>query len=139
MSGTRLIRKSTYSARQAESVRQKSIGVHWRRQRGNDGKIQLLNLETHGSRAPGKSQAKQASIRAKEGKIAALEAHVVTLKEAVAKAEAAGEHHRVDAVTTRNRLDEMIAELVDMSKRMAEQAADHCAYRRRPWWKRLVG
>ena len=35
--------------------------------------------------------------------------------------------------------DEMIAELVDMSKRMADQAATHSAYRRRPWWQRLAG
>jgi hypothetical protein len=124
-----------------EAVRQKSIREHWHRQRRNDGKTQvLIDLEAQKPRAPRKRPAKQANIQPDEqGKVAALEAHVAALKEAVANAEAAGEHHRHDAATTHNRLDEMIAELVDMSKRMAEQAADHNAYRRRSWWKRLAG
>jgi hypothetical protein len=125
----------------SEAVRQKSIREHWHRQRGSDGKTQvLIDLETQKPRATRKRPAKQANVQSDEQvKIAALEAHVSALKEAVANAEAAGEHHRHDVATTRNRLDEMIAELVDMSKRMAEQAADHNAYRRRPWWKRLAG
>ena len=124
-----------------EAVRQKSIREHWRRQRGNEGKTQvLIDLEAQKSRVPRKRPVKQANVQSDEqGKVAALEAHVAALKEAVANAKAAGEHHRLDAATTRNRLDEMIAELVDMSKRMAEQAANHNAYRRRPWWKRLAG
>ena len=125
----------------SEAVRQKSIRENWHRQRRNDGKTQvLIDLEAQKPRAPRKRPAKQANVQPDEqGKVAALEAHVAALKEAVANAEAAGEHHRLDVATTRNRLDEMIAELVDMSKRMAEQAADHNAYRRRPWWKRLAG
>jgi hypothetical protein len=120
-----------------EAVRQKSIREHWHRQRRNDGKTQvLIDLEAQKPRAPRKRPDIQSD---EQGKVAALEAHVAALKEAVANAEAAGEHHRLDVATTRNRLDEMIAELVDMSKRMAEQAADHNAYRRRPWWKRLAG
>jgi hypothetical protein len=139
MSGTWPIRKSPrVSARQPESVRRKSAREHWPRRREDDGMTQAL-IDSEKPRALGRPPAKQANARPEEGKIAALEAHVATLKEAVSKAEAAGEHHRLDAVTTRNRLDEMIAELVDMSKRLAEQAADHSAYRRRPWWKRFVG
>jgi hypothetical protein len=124
-----------------EAVRQKSIREHWRRQRRKDGKTQvLIDLETQKPSVPRKHPAKQVNVRPDEqGKVAALEAQVEALKEAVARAEAASDHHRLEASTTRNRLDEMIAELVDMSKRMAEQAADHNAYRRRPWWKRLAG
>jgi hypothetical protein len=124
-----------------EAVRQKSIREHWPRQPRNDGKTQvLIDLEAQKPRTPRKRPAKQANVQSDEQvKIAALEAHVAILKEAAANAEAAGEHHRLEAATTRNRLDEMIAELVDMSKRMAEQAADHNAYRQRPWWKRLAG
>ncbi len=124
-----------------EAVRQKSIREHWRRQRRNDGKTQvLIDLEAQKPRAPRKHPAKQANVQPDEqGKVAALEAQVAVLKEAVANAQAACEYHRLDAATSRNRLDEMIAELVDMSKRMAEQAVDHNAYRRGPWWKRLAG
>jgi hypothetical protein len=124
-----------------EAVRQKSIREHWPRQPRNDGKTQvLIDLEAQKLRAPRKRPTKQANVQSDEqGKVAALEAHIAALKEAVANAEAAGENHRLEAATTRNRLDEMIAELVDMTKRMAEQASDHSAYRRRPWWKRLAG
>jgi ribosomal protein L32E len=123
-----------------EAVRQKSIREHWHRQRGNDGKTRvLIDLKAQKPRAPRKHPAKQANVQPDEqGKVAALEANVAALKEAVANSKAVGEHHRLDAATTRNRLDEMIAELVDMSKRMAEQAANHDACRRKPWWKRLA-
>ena len=97
-------------------------------------------MEAQQPRAPRKRPTKQANVQPDEqGKIAVFEPQIAALKEAVANAETAGEHHRLDVATTRNRLDEMIAELVDMSKRMAEQAADHNAYRQRPWWKRLAG
>jgi hypothetical protein len=87
----------------SEAVRQKSIREHWHRQRGNDGKAQvLIDLEAQKPRAPRKRPAKQANVQSDEQvKIAALEAHVAALKEAAANAEAAGEHHRLDAATTR--------------------------------------
>ncbi len=124
-----------------EAVRQKSIREHWPRQPRNDVKTQvLIDLEAQKPRTPRKRPAKQVNVQPDEqGKVATLEAQAAALKEAVTRAEAASDHHRLEASTTRSRLDEMIAELVDMSKRMADQAADHNAYRRRPWWKRLAG
>ena len=44
----------------------------------------------------------------------------------------AGEQHRVEAAEGRAKLDAMVAELLDMSRRFD-------AYRARPFWQRLVG
>jgi chromosome segregation ATPase len=75
----------------------------------------------------------------------ALEAHITTLKEAVAKAEALGEQHRQEAEMASKRVDHLVTELVEMSMRMAEQTAvadrvraEFDAYRARPWWRRLA-
>jgi uncharacterized coiled-coil protein SlyX len=125
----------------AEAIRQKSIREQWRRRRRPDGKTMvLIDLAAEKPRAPKNRPAERPNVRAEEqGKIAALEAQMAVLKEALAEAKAATEHHRLEAATTRNRLDEMIAELVDVTKRMAEQAAEHNAFRRSPWWRRLMG
>jgi hypothetical protein len=75
----------------------------------------------------------------------ALEAHITTLKEAVAKAEALGEQHRQEAEMASKRVDHLVTELVEMSMRMAEQTAvadrvraEFDDYRARPWWRRLT-
>ena len=39
----------------------------------------------------------------------------------------------------RAKLDTMLAELLEMSRRMAEAQAQFDAYRARPFWQRLVG
>jgi len=74
-----------------------------------------------------------------------LEAHIATLKEAVTKAEALGERHRQEAEIASKRVDHLVAELVGMSMRMAEQTAvadkvraEFDAYRARPWWRRIA-
>ena len=78
----------------------------------------------------------------------ALETHIATLEEAVAKAEALGEQRRQEAQTAAKRVEglvaalvEMTSELVEMSKRMAEQTAatekvraELDDYRSRSWW-----
>ncbi len=70
--------------------------------------------------------------------------HIATLKEVVT--EATGEQRRVEADDLRLRLDQAVAELVEMSRRMIEQTAakdqvqaDLEAYRSRSWWRRMVG
>jgi chromosome segregation ATPase len=75
----------------------------------------------------------------------ALEAHIATLKEAVAKAEALAEQRRQEAETSSKRVYHLVAELVEMSMRMAEQTAvadkvraEFDACRVRPWWRRLA-
>jgi hypothetical protein len=124
-----------------EAIRQKSIREQWRRRRRQDGKtLVLIDLKSQKPRAPREQPVGRVNGRADDqGKIAALEGQIIVLKEALAEAKAASEHHRLEAAATRNRLDEIIAELMDVSRRMVEQAAEHNAYRRRPWWRRLVG
>jgi hypothetical protein len=73
-------------------------------------------------------------------------AHITTLKEVVAMAEALGEQRRQEAEAANKRVDNLIGELVARTMIMAEQTAvadkvraELDAYRARPWWKRLAG
>jgi flagellar biosynthesis chaperone FliJ len=72
----------------------------------------------------------------------ALESHIATLKGNIAKAEALIEQQHREVEAARKRLDEMVAELVAMSKMMAGQSAaidsaraELAAYQSRAWWK----
>src|SRR5262245_38442348 len=125
-----------------EAARQKAIRGRWQRQRGNDGKARILvDLEAENAahtprRRPNEHPDERRTFEA-------LEAHIATLKEAVAKAEALSEQHRQEADMASKRVDQLVAELVEMSMRMAEQAAavdrvraEFDSYRARPWWRR---
>ena len=81
-------------------------------------------------------------------RVEVLEAQIATLEEAVGKADALGEQRRQQAETAVKRADDLVAELVEitselieMSKRMAEQTtatdklrAEFDEYRSRSWW-----
>ena len=67
------------------------------------------------------------------------------MEEQAAVAEAVGERHSQEAEVASKRVDHLVAELVGMSMRMAEQTAvadklraEFDAYRARPWWRRLA-
>ena len=49
----------------------------------------------------------------------------------------------VEAEATDKQTDEMVVELLEMSKRMRQQSAEiqaeFDAYRARPWWRRIAG
>jgi len=132
----------------ADAARQKAIRGRWPRQRGNDGKARILvDLETEkAAHTPRRRPNVNPNEHPDERRtFEALEAHIATLKEAVAKAEALGEHHRQEAEMTSKRVDHLVAELVEISMRMAEQTAvadrvraEFDAYRARPWWRRLA-
>jgi chromosome segregation ATPase len=132
----------------AEAARQKAIRGRWPRQRGNDGKARIL-VDPEAEKAahtPRTRPDKHLNEHSDERRtFEALEAHIGTLKEAVAKAEALAEHRRQEAETASKRVDHLVAELVEMSMRMAEQIvvadkvrAEFHAYRVRPWWRRLA-
>jgi chromosome segregation ATPase len=131
-----------------EAARQKAIRGHWARQRGNDGKARILvDLEAEkAAHTPRRRPDKHLDEHPDERRtFDALEAHIATLKEAVVKAEAVGEQHRQEAEVASKRVDHLVAELVGMSMRMAEQTAvadkvraEFDAYRARPWWRHLV-
>jgi hypothetical protein len=130
-----------------EAARQKAIRGRWRRQRGNDGRaLVLVDLEVErASHAPRKRPDERLAVRPDERPtIAALESHITTLKGDIVKCEALAEQRRGDFEAERKRLDEMVAELVALSKLLAEKsaAADNAraelaAYRSSPWWRRL--
>jgi chromosome segregation ATPase len=131
-----------------EAARQKAIRGHWRRQRGNDGKARILvDVDAEKSvHTPRRRTDKHLNEHPDERRtFEALEAHIATLKEAVAKAEAVGERHRQEAEVASKRVDHLVAELVGMSMRMAEQTAvaekvrtEFDAYRTRRWWRRIA-
>jgi hypothetical protein len=130
-----------------EAARQKAIRGRWRRQRGNDGKaLVLVDLEAErASHVSRKRPDEHLAGRLDERRtIEALESHIATLKGDIAKGEALAEQRRGDFEAERKRLDDMVAELVALSKLLAEQsaAADNAraelaAYRTLPWWRRL--
>jgi len=132
----------------AEAARQKAIRGRWPRQRGNDGKARILvDLEAEkATHTPRGRVDKHPNEHPDERRtFEALEAHIATLKEAVAKAEALGEQHRQEAETASKRVDHLVAELVGMAMRMSEQTAvadrmraEFDACRARPWWRRLA-
>jgi hypothetical protein len=131
-----------------EAARQKAIRGGWRRQRGNDGKARILfDLEVEkAAHTPRRRPDKHLDEHPDERRtFEALEAHIATLKEGVTKAEALGERHRQEAEIASKRVDHLVAELVGMSMRMAEQTAvadkvraEFDAYRARPWWRRIA-
>jgi chemotaxis protein histidine kinase CheA len=119
-----------------------------------EGHIATLEEAVAKAEALGEQRREEAETAAK--RVAALEAHIATLEEAVAKAEALGEQRRREAQTAVKRADDLVAELiemtgelVEMSKRMAEQTAatdklraEFDDYRSRSlwwWWQHPTG
>ena len=128
----------------AEAARQKAIRARWQRQRGNDGKARIL-VDLEAEQAAHTPRRRPDEHPDERRTFEALEAHIATLKEAVAKAEALGEQHRQEAEMASKRVDHLVTELVEMSMRIAEQTAvadrvraEFDAYRARPWWRRLT-
>jgi chromosome segregation ATPase len=128
----------------AEAARQKAIRARWQRQRGNDGKARIL-VDLEAEKAAHTPRRRPDERPDERRTFEALEAHITTLKEVVAKAEALGEQHRQEAEMASKRVDHLVTELVEMSMRMAEQTAvadrvraEFDAYRARRWWRRLA-
>jgi hypothetical protein len=159
----------------AEAARQKAIRLRLRRRTANDGKAQVLVdvEEVKASSVPRKPREQASDDRttadeqpSDERALAALEAHISTLKEMVAQAEVASarereranderdradsERARADAERERadglfRRVEEFLAERVqraEAERQVESELADLKAMveqMRRPWWKRLVG
>jgi hypothetical protein len=156
----------------AEAARQKAIRLRLRRQTANDGKAQVLvDVEdVRASSTPRKPKDQTADDSptadeqaSDERALAALDAHIATLKEMVAKAEALAERERARADDERGRakaeraradqlqtrLDTIMDERALDARRTAEieqavtdlrtKLAERTALDARPWWKRLAG
>jgi hypothetical protein len=132
-----------------EAARQKAIRSRWRRQRGNDGKaLILVDVEAEkATHTPRRRLDEHPAGRPDDPRtIVALESHIATLKGNIAKAEALTDQQHGEVEATRKRLDEMVTELVALSKLLAAQSAaadsaraELAAHRSRSWWKRIVG
>lgn len=156
----------------AEAARQKAIRLRLRRQTANDGKAQVLvDVEdVRASSTPRKPREQPNDDRltpdeqvSDERILAALDAHIATLKEMISKAEALTERERAradeergraEAERTRadrlqSRLDTIMDERASDARRTAEieqavtdlrsKLAERAALDARPWWKRLAG
>ena len=149
----------------SEAARQKAIRHRWRRRTNNRGKTEVLVdivevkelMEQLPPRKPrderpsdhGPTAAEQPSDAAT---FAALEAHIQSLKDMVAKAEALTERERTRADEERGRADRLqerfdtlMSERVSDARRVAEVESAITELRTalaerasRPWWRRLA-
>jgi chromosome segregation ATPase len=108
----------------------------------------IIELEAAVARAEALGEQRQHEAETAVKRVRALEVHIATLEAALANAETMGKQRQHEAVTVANRIDELVAEvfkvtseLVETSKRMAEQTAvadkaraELDDYRSRAWW-----
>jgi hypothetical protein len=139
-----------------EAARQKAMRGRWRRQQGNDGKARVLvdfetNKTVHRSRKRPNERLSEQPDNARM--VSALEAHIATLKDALAKTEALAEQRLADIQHEQVRVTELTTELLRLTSQVMASAAERDEARRRadellyaltalrsqPWWKRLVG
>lgn len=140
-----------------EAARQKAIRGRWRRQQGNDGKARvLLDVDTE---AATHRPRKRPDERTDDPRtVAAVEAHLATLREALARVEAAAakaenlaEQRLAEVHRERERVAELTTEMLrvtstllsttterDEARHRAEALQRELeAIRARPWWKRI--
>jgi hypothetical protein len=146
-----------------EAVRQRAIRCRWPRTIGNDkrARIQIPEGVTNplregdegdsqeGIDRPPRKGNERAYVRPNEWPfIKALEAHVATLKEQLAAAEARNAQHVADLAAEQQRTSQAIALASEESAKTAQaiaafeslaQRLEAIAAARRPWWRRLVG
>ena len=136
-----------------EAVRQKAIRGRWQRTIGNDKRalVRLPDGWPDAIRTPSERANKRA-VRTLSGRVSdanlinALQAHVDTLKEQLAAAEARIERQVVDfAVRDAHHAAELAAERAKTEKAieafsgLADRLDALAAERARPWWRRLAG
>jgi hypothetical protein len=73
------------------------------------------------------------------GAIAALEAHVVTLKAALAQAEALASDRGREVAVERERVADLTAQLLRLTTELLDARKPAEAAPRRSWWQRLTG
>jgi hypothetical protein len=133
-----------------EAARQKAIRARWQRQLGDDGKARVLvDLEqaaaTHRPRMIERPDDGGTTAEV----IAALEHHVATLKEELAKAQTLAAERDLDAYRERERIADLTTQLLTFAgEAMAARAlrhqievlrADQAPTGRRHWWQRVGG
>ena len=95
-----------------EAARQKVIRAHWQRQRGDDGKARVLVDLEEAAAAHRPRPVERADEQTSAALIAALEQHVATLKEELAKAQTLAAERDLDAYRERERIADLTTQLL---------------------------
>lgn len=128
-----------------EAARAKANRGRWQRQLGNDGKARVLvdlDAPTVRTRTPARTptahpDAQPIEPPAVQVAMAALEAHVVTLKDQLAKAEALASDRGREVAVERERVADLTSQILKLSLELLE--ARKAEARPLGWWARLVG
>jgi hypothetical protein len=113
----------------------------WPRRRGNDGRARIqLPEDARDVRTPNALPVQTPSARAVRTAsdaqlVKALEAHVETLKEQLAAAEARADKIAADLAAEQARTTQAIAAFEQLALRLEEIAAERAI---KPWWQRLL-
>jgi hypothetical protein len=132
-----------------EAARQKSIRARWERKLGDDGKARVLVDLEEAAAAHRPRPVERPDEQSTAAVIAALEQHVATLKEELAKAQTLAAERDLDAYRERERIADLTTQLLTFAgEAMAARALRHQAgappVDRDPadgehWWRRLGG
>jgi hypothetical protein len=131
-----------------EAARQKAIRARWQRQRGEDGKARILvDVEEAAAAHRPRPVERPDEQGTNAALIAALEQHVATLKEELAKAQTLAAERDLDAYRERERIADLTTQLLTFAgEAMAARAlrrqgemlrADAMAAPSRHWWQRF--
>ena len=128
-----------------EAARAKANRGRWQRQLGNDGKARVLvdlDAPTVRTRTPARTptahpDAQPIEPTGVQAAMAALEAHVVTLKDQLAKAEALAADRGREVGIERERVADLTCQILKLSMELLE--ARKADVRPRSWWQRLTG
>jgi len=132
-----------------EAARQKSIRARWERKLGDDGKARVLVDLEEAAAAHRPRPVERGDEQATAAVIAALEHHVATLKEELAKAQTLAAERDLDAYRERERIADLTTQLLTFAgEAMAARALRHQAAARpatrdpaesEHWWRRFGG
>jgi hypothetical protein len=124
-----------------EAARRRALRARWAKQAGNDGRSRVLLPDDYDvdRRPDGAPDARPDALGEKSvpsGRlVAALEAHVETLKAQLAAAEARASAADVRAVDEAAKTAQAIAAFESLAQRLEAMAAQHAI---KPWWQRLL-
>lgn len=125
-----------------EAARAKANRGRWRKQLDNTGKAKVLvdlDAQPPRTRSPGRTPDHRPDARSDtQAAVVALESHVDTLKEQLAKAEAMALDRGREIAVERERVADLTAQLLRITAELLEARKADTA-RRRSWWQRLVG
>ena len=131
-----------------EAARQKAIRARWQRQRGDDGKARIfVDLEEAAAAHRPRPVERPDEQGTTAAVIAALEQHVATLKEELAKAQTLAHERDLDAYRERERIGDLTTQLLTFAgeamaaralrNQIEMQRAGDVPRDHQPWWQRF--